>query len=54
MEVGGRPVNHGAANTLPFEEAVTHLSGAVMAALSPLKRGREKEKQKAGCLERTE
>lgn len=42
MEVGGKPVNHGAANTLPFEEAVTHLRGAVMALL---KREREGERK---------
>lgn len=28
MEVGGEPVNHSTANTLPFEEAVSHLRGA--------------------------
>lgn len=34
-EVGGKPVNHREANTLPFQEAVNHLRGAVMAQLSP-------------------
>lgn len=27
-EVGNKPVNHGAANTLPFDEAVRYVRGA--------------------------
>lgn len=41
-EVGGKPVNHSTANTLPFEEAVSHLRCVVMAQLST-ERERERE-----------
>lgn len=48
MEVGGESVTHSSANTLPFEEAVSHLRGAVMAWLSAerdrLRRSLEREK----------
>lgn len=40
-EVGGKPVNRRTANTLLFGEAVSHLSGAAMARLSP-ERGRDR------------
>lgn len=40
IKVGGKPVNHRTANTLLFEEAVSHLRGAAMARLSP-ERGRD-------------
>jgi len=45
-EVGGKPINHSAANTLPFEGAVSHLRGAVMVWLSP-----ERERYWEGWLE---
>lgn len=35
VEVGSKSVSHRSSNTLPFEEAVSHLRGAVMARLSP-------------------
>lgn len=46
-EVGGEAVSHGAANTLPFEGAVSHLGGAVMAWLSP-ESGRKRERERGG------
>ncbi len=50
-EVGGKAVNHGAANTLPFEGAVSHL----LAGLS-LERlgGRERLGRRAGESRRRE
>lgn len=46
-EVGGKPVNHCAANTLPFEEAVSHQRCAAMARLSL---ERESERARLGRI----
>lgn len=42
-EVGGAPANHAAANTLPFQEAVSHLRGAGVAQEKERERDRGRD-----------